>query len=189
MYDLSLDQSTIFLWLAMVVPLALLGIAALSGLIATLLYPCRWWLRGSMALLVLGALLGVSHTTVSPHWYHRIRLEPNIARGEEVFRRYAQYRAEYGRYPSSPAQIDLLEWDAFDHIIGWRVTTTGCSAGQRNCTGLLIETREGIAADGTVQYSAPAHPGDGALRVVVFDGLFRCEITNLQRDWHCRDMR
>jgi hypothetical protein len=170
MYHLSLDQSTIIMWLALFVPLVVLFLGGLSGLIAVLLQPSRWWLRAGMGLLVLLSLVGLAYTTVSPFWYHRIRLEPEIAAGEEVFWRYEQYRTEHGRYPSSPALIDLPTLDAFDSVDGLRDDPGGCDGGRQGCSHLRVEI-------------------DGGLRVLVFDGLFLCQITNLERDWQCRDMR
>jgi hypothetical protein len=54
---------------------------------------------------------------------------------------------------------------------------------------LRIQTREAVLPDGQLLFSEPAQPGAGDLVVVLFDDLFRCQISNLERAWTCRDMR
>jgi hypothetical protein len=190
MYDLTLDGSTMFWWFAMFVPIVAMLLIAISFLfIVAQIKRAAWWQWVAPIVLALMALGGLYHTTISPFWYYRRELEPSIVRAEEVFRRYELYREQHGTYPATPDAIEFPQLDYFDSVAGWRDAQARCNPGREGCTGLRIQTQEAILPDGSVMFSEPAQPGPGDLVVIVFDGLFRCEITNLERDWRCRDMR
>ncbi|MEM8535446.1 MAG: hypothetical protein AAGF95_31740 [Chloroflexota bacterium] len=140
------------------------------------------------AILLSVTVAGLIYTTPWVGWYYRRELEPSIALGEEVFRRYEAYWEEHQQYPTTPADIDLPELAYFDSIHGWRDDSTDCTDVRRRCKELRIVSKEGrSASEGTV-LSEPARTVQGKLVVVVFDGMFRCPITNLERNWRCRDM-
>jgi len=109
MYELSLDNSTIFLWrLMFLFFLALLGVSLVALWVAV--GRRKGKLLGFVAATILVcAVAGLYHTTLSPFSYYRKKIEPSITIGEDLFRRYSNFEAEHGRYPLTIDEVYFQE--------------------------------------------------------------------------------
>jgi hypothetical protein len=171
MYELVLDRSTLALWLVRFSVVTFVFVLALG---------CLWlaiFKRRSKGLAPLAALLCVCsvaavafHTTLSPFAHHRRRNEPATVVGEELFRRYEDYRREYGRYPASIGVVDFPGLDRFDRVEGVREGLPKCDPFGVGCRAIGVKT-------------------DSQLVVDVHEELIQCDIRNLSREWTCRDHR
>jgi hypothetical protein len=171
MYELVLDRSTLAFWLVQFSVVTLVFFLSLGGLWHAIFKKRSKGLALLAGLLCVGSIAVIAlHTTLSPFAYHRRRLEPAIAEGEELFRRYEDYRREHGRYPASIGAVYFPGLDRFHRVEGVRRGFPTCDAAGEGCRAIQVET-------------------SGKLAVVVFEELIRCDITNLSRDWTCRDWR
>ncbi len=167
MYDLTLDSGTRALWrLGLYVTLVVLCVSLLFLLWAAIARRRR--LALAAGLIGVLAVLAMASLTPSPYTFVRHRIEPSIRAGEEVYRRYADYHQQHGRYPTSVEEIYLPELDRFDIIEGVRRDTEKCDGSGGSCQVLRVSTFP--------------------LRIHIDAGMIRCEITNLERDWRCHDM-
>lgn len=170
MYRLSLDGGTVSMWVAEFA----VGVVLLS--IAWACFPQariqarRWRLLVGMVPLV-GALFIFAHTRWSPDAHHRYQIAHSVELGEEVFRRYQAYQAVHGRYPGSLAEVYFPALDYFHTVEGVHEDPARCDGAGVGCRTLYVR----VDVDG--------------LMVRPSDELITCGITNLQRDWGCRDMR
>ena len=123
------------------------------------------------APIFVSSMAALYHTTLSPYSYYRKKIEPSIVIGEEVFRRFHNYKEEYGQYPSSISEVYFAELDHFDVIVGLRQDATKCDGFGVGCRGIEVTV------------------GDGELIVHIYDELIQCDITNLARSWKCWDHR
>jgi hypothetical protein len=175
MYDLSLDRSTVIEWSVMFVGAATLCLLSLGGLASAI------WQRRSrvltLAMLVAFVLTAaaLSYTRFTPQWFYHGEIEPSVALGEAVYRRYEDYRTQHGHYPQQLAEITFPELAHFNEVPQLGRSSAACDGAGGECRYLGVEL--------------PGAAGVDRLQVVVADGLFRCEITNMQRQWACRDMR
>ena len=171
MVELTLDNSSVFFWrLMFLFVLALLSVSLVAlGFVALRRHHKRLAFVAA-ALLVL-AVAGLVYTTLSPFSYYRRKIEPSLAVGDELFRRYSDYRTEHGRYPLNIDEVAFQELDTFDVVANVRSDLTRCTGSREGCR--VIDAR--LSPDGLV--------------VTVSDGMIRCNITNLERSWTCRDQR
>jgi hypothetical protein len=171
MYELMLDRSTLAFWLGQFSVVTIAFLLSARGL----------WLavfkKRSRGLAVVAGLLCASsiatiafHTTLSPYTFHQRRLEPAIVVGEELFRRYEDYRREQGRYPASIGVVYFPGLDRFDRVEGVRRGLPTCDPYGVGCRAIGVKT-------------------DGQLVVEVHEELIQCNIANLSREWTCRDHR
>jgi hypothetical protein len=171
MYELVLDRSTLAFWLAQFSVVTFVFFLALAGLWLAIFKKRSKGLALLAGLLCIGSIAVIAlHTTLSPFAYHRRRLEPAIVVGEELFRRYEDYRREHGRYPSSIGVVYFPGLDRFDRVEGVRSGFPTCDPTGVGCRGIQGRT-------------------NGKLAVAVFEELIQCNITNLSREWTCRDHR
>src|SRR5688500_10098537 len=99
MYELLLDRSTTIMWIivfSLPVILCILSLAGLFHGIAS--HKSRIFNLGMLAILVVGAV-SIFYTKLTPYSYYRNKIEPSVALGEEVFRRYEAFRLAQGSYP------------------------------------------------------------------------------------------
>jgi len=171
MFELILDGSTRASWFAQFSIAATVLIVSLAGLLLSILQ------RRSRGLAVLAGVLCASsiaiiafHTTLSPSAYHRRRLEPAIVVGEALYRRYEDYRREHGRYPASIGAVCFSGLDRFDRVEGVREGLPTCDPFGVGCRAIGVRI-------------------DGGPVVEVYEELIQCDITNLSREWTCRDDR
>lgn len=171
MYELTLDNSSVFFWrLTLLCVLARLGISLVALGFVALRRRHRRLVFVATALLVL-AVAGLVVTTLSPFSYYRRKIEPSIVVGEELYRRYSDYQTEHSRYPLTIGDVYFQGLDAFDVVANVRSDLTKCDGSREGCR--VIDA--GLSPDGLV--------------VTVSDGMIRCGITNLERRWTCRDLR
>jgi hypothetical protein len=171
MYQLTLDRGTIVLW-NVVFRLAVTIFVVSLGLLCLAIAKKKSWLLSSVAgLILVSSALAIFHITLSPYSYYRRKIEPSIAIGEEVFKRYQDYRKEHGQYPNSIREIYFAELDYFDLIVGLRQDPTRCDGFGVGCRGLNVTLE------------------DGEPVVHVHDELVQCDIDNLTRNWECWDHR
>ena len=170
-YELILDGSTVRMWylrLAVIGTLWSLTLALALFLTIKRRQKAALWLAALLGVALLGFLL--SGARLSPYAHYRRRLEPSVALGEELFRRYEAYRAEKGHYPASVAEVYFDELEHFDWIAGMEESPPRCDGIGLDCRTVRVLTEE-------------------ALAVQVYDRLIECTITNLSREWRCRDHR
>ncbi|TKJ31752.1 MAG: hypothetical protein CEE40_00010 [Chloroflexi bacterium B3_Chlor] len=171
MYQLTLDRGTIVLW-NVVFLLAVTIFVVSLGLLCVAIAKKKSWLPSSVAgLILVSSLVAIFHTTLSPYSYYRKKIESSIAIGEEVFKRYQDYKKEHGQYPDSIGEIYFAELDYFDVIVGLRQDPTRCDGFGVGCRGLRVTLE------------------DGEPVVHVYDELVQCDIDNLTRNWECWDHR
>jgi len=171
MYELVLDRSTLAFWLAQFSFVTFVFFLALTGLWLAIFKKRSKGLALLAGLLCVGSIAVISlHTTLSPFAYHRRRLEPAVVAGEELFRRYEGYRREQGRYPASIGVVYFPGLDRFDRVEGVRRGFPTCDPHGVGCRAIQVETSDQLAVE-------------------VHEELIQCNITNLSREWTCRDHR
>lgn len=171
MYELVLDRSTLAFWLVQFSVVTFVFFLALAGLWLAIFKQRSKGLALLAGLLCIGSIAVIAlHTTLSPFAYHRRRLEPGIVVGEELFRQYEEYQDAYGRYPGSIGVVHLPGLDRFDRVEGVREGLPKCDPFGVGCRAIGVKT-------------------DSQLVVEVHEELIQCDVTNLSRDWTCRDHR
>ena len=166
MYELTLAAETRGFWqLGFFFTLTVLAIL-LIGLRWALSARRRGWM-GAFGLVAVLVCLVVVWLTFSPYTFVRQRIEPSIQAGEEVYRRYVEYNERHGRYPNSVEEVYFPELDQFHIIRGVREHSEECNSPGVICEALIISTTP--------------------LNVQVNVDLISCNITNLDRNWRCRD--
>jgi len=170
MYELVLDGSTVGKWYVAFWGTVIFFLLSLAGL---------WFAiskRKSRTLTLLSvflfsiSILAFFCTTLSPYAYYRQRIEPSITLGEQVFWRYEEYKEGQGCYPASIGEVYFSELNHFDQVEGVREYSATCDGLGDGCRAIKVDT-------------------DSELVVYVYDGLIECQITNLLREWRCRDHR
>ncbi|MEA3377062.1 MAG: hypothetical protein U9R72_12790 [Chloroflexota bacterium] len=170
-YELILDRSTLAVWLAQFSAVASVFLLSVGGLWLPLFERKSRGLAVAAGLLCVGSIAAIAfHTTLSPFAYHRRRLEPAIMVGEELFRRYADYRSQHGGYPASIDVVYSPALDRLDRVDGVRQGFPACDPYGVGCRPIGVKTA-------------------GQLVVEVHEELIQCDITNLSREWTCRDHR
>lgn len=171
MYELVLDRATWAFWFAQFSVVALVFLLSLGGLLPAVFKKRSAGLAIAAGLLCVGSIAAfVLHTTLSPYTYHRRRLESAIVVGEELFRRYEDYRSEHAPYPASIGTVYFADLDRFDRVEGVREDFPTCDPFGVGCRAIGVKT-------------------DGQLVVEVHEELIQCDIANLSREWTCRDHR
>lgn len=171
MYELILDRSTLAVWLAQFSVVTIAFLLSARGLWLAIFKKRSRRLAVPAGFLCLGSIAAIAlHTTLSPFAYHRRRLEPAIVVGEELFKRYDTHRSEHGRYPASIDVAYFPALDRFDRVEGVREGFPTRDPFGVGCRAISVKT-------------------DGQLMVEVHEQLIQCDITNLSREWACRDHR
>ena len=171
MYELILDRSTLASWLGQFSVVTMVFLLSARGLWLAISKKRSRRLTVPAGLLCLGSMAVIAlHTTLSPFAYRRRRLEPALVVGEELFRRYEDYRREQGRYPAAIGVVYFPGLDRFDRVEGVREGLPTCDPCGVGCRAIGVKT-------------------DGKLVVEVYEELIQCNITDLSREWTCRDHR
>ena len=108
MYELILDRSTILIWRLMFLIVVVPSLVSL-GLLYVAVIRKKSRLLALVASPVLGSMLSGFYTTLS-YAYYRHKIEPSVTIGEEVFKRYENYKEEHGHYPLRWMKSTLPNW-------------------------------------------------------------------------------
>lgn len=188
MYELILDRGTILIWRLMFLIIVVIPFLVSLGLLYVAVIKKKSRLLALVASPVLvGSMLAGFYTTLSPYAFYRHKIEPSVTIGEEVFKRYENYKEEHGHYPPSVNEIYFAQLDDFDAVIGVRTDPIKCDGFGIGCRAMKVVTGRDVAP--AVSASGEGALDDEGLTVHIYDELIECSITNLRSNWKCRDHR